>query len=193
MTYITGEIIKKLREKKKMTQKELAEKIMLSDKAISKWETNKGLPDISVLNDLADALSVSVAELLSGEVAINRNVPSNMKKSKFYVCPICGNVIHSMGEGAFSCCGIRLPVLEAEKADEEHEIHIENVENELYIHLNHQMEKKHYISFIAYVTDCHIQMEKLYPEQTPELRFRKIGSGIVFVFCNKHGLFFEKV
>ena len=50
MTYITGETIKRLREKKKLTQKELAEKLMVSDKTISKWETNKGLPDLSILS-----------------------------------------------------------------------------------------------------------------------------------------------
>ncbi len=193
MTYITGEIIRTLREKKRYTQKDLADKLMLSDKTISKWETNKGLPDISVLGELADALSVSVAELLSGEVAINKNVPSNMKKSKFYVCPICGNAIHSMGEGVFSCCGVRLPILEAEAADEEHKFSIENIENDIFIYMEHPMSKKHYIAFAAYVTDSHIQMEKLYPEQTPQLRFRRMGHGIIFVFCNKHGLFFEKI
>ena len=114
MNYITGETIRKLREKKKLTQKELSEKLMVSDKTVSKWETGKGLPDISILSELAKALSVSVPELLTGDVAVNRNISANMKRSKFYVCPICGNVIHAMGEGAFSCCGIRLPEQEAE-------------------------------------------------------------------------------
>ena len=72
MTYITGETIKRLREKKKLTQKELAEKLMVSDKTVSKWETNKGLPDLCILSELANALSVSVPELLTGDVAENR-------------------------------------------------------------------------------------------------------------------------
>lgn len=109
MTYITGDTIKKLREKKELTQKQLAEKLTVTDKAVSKWETGRGFPDISLLSELAGALSVSVPELLTGDIAANANVSANMKRSKFYVCPICGNVIHAMGEGAFSCCGIRLP------------------------------------------------------------------------------------
>ena len=50
-----------------MTQKELADKINISDKTISKWETRKGLPDIGIIEELAKALSVSVAELLTGD------------------------------------------------------------------------------------------------------------------------------
>ena len=64
--YITGTVIKLLREKKGLKQSELASKIGVSDKAISKWETAKGLPDISLIEPLSKALGVSVLELLSG-------------------------------------------------------------------------------------------------------------------------------
>lgn len=193
MTYITGETIKRLREKKKLTQKELAEKLMVSDKTISKWETNKGLPDLSILSELSNALSVSVPELLTGDVAVNKNISANMRRSRFYVCPICGNVIHAMGEGAFSCCGIRLPSQEAEEPDEQHRLYVEDVDGEMFVYLDHPMEKSHSISFMAYVTDCHIQMEKLYPEQAAQTHFRRAGRGTIFAFCNRHGLFSVKV
>lgn len=193
MTYITGETIKRLREKKKLTQKELAEKLMVSDKTISKWETKKGLPDLSILSELANALSVSVPELLTGDVAVNKNISANMRRSRFYVCPICGNVIHAMGEGAFSCCGIRLPSQEAEEPDEQHRLYVEDVDGEMFVYLDHPMEKSHSISFMAYVTDCHIQMEKLYPEQAAQTHFRRAGRGTIFAFCNRHGLFSVKV
>ena len=193
MTYITGETIKRLREKKKLTQKELAEKLMVSDKTISKWETNNGLPDLSILSELTNALSVSVPELLTGDVAVNKNISSNMRRSRFYVCPICGNVIHAMGEGAFSCCGIRLPSQEAEEPDEQHRLYVEDVDGEMFVYLDHPMEKSHSISFMAYVTDCHIQMEKLYPEQAAQTHFRRAGRGTIFAFCNRHGLFSVKV
>ena len=107
--YVTGNTIKALREKKKYTQKQLADRLAVSDKTVSKWETQKGLPDISLLEPLAKELGVSVAELLSGECITNRNRAGNMLRTKFYVCPVCGNVIHATGEGAFSCCGIGLP------------------------------------------------------------------------------------
>ena len=93
--YITGAVIKQLREKKHLTQAQLAEKLCVSDKAISKWETGKGFPDISLLESLANVLQVSVPELLSGEQVINTNRAANLLRSKFYVCPICGNVLHN--------------------------------------------------------------------------------------------------
>lgn len=193
MNYITGETIRKLREKKKLTQKELSEKLMVSDKTVSKWETGKGLPDISILSELAKALSVSVPELLTGDVAVNRNISANMKRSKFYVCPICGNVIHAMGEGAFSCCGIRLPEQEAEEPEGEHRIHVKDLDGELYVSLDHPMEKSHYISFLVYMTDNDMQLEKLYPEQPAQTYFHKAGRGSILAFCNRHGLFSMKI
>ncbi|MDD6042323.1 MAG: helix-turn-helix domain-containing protein [Eubacteriaceae bacterium] len=193
MNYVTGNTIRELREKKKMTQRELADILMVSDKTVSKWETGKGLPDISILTELAEALSVSVPELLTGDVAVNRNRAANMKRSKFYVCPVCGNVVHAMGDGAYSCCGIRLPENEAEPADENHSIHTEYMDGDLYVHIDHPMEKSHYISFIAFLTDGTVQMEKLYPEQTAEVRFRRAGRGKLLIFCNRHGLFEKKL
>lgn len=122
MSYVTGKTIKELREKRKLTQKELAEKISVSDKTISKWETGKGLPDIAIIEELAKALGVSIAELLTGDLRENENPSGNMKKILFYVCPICGNIITSVGQGTFSCCGVMLPPLEAEACEETHQI-----------------------------------------------------------------------
>lgn len=124
-TYITGTTIRQLREKNALTQNELADKIGVSAKAVSRWETGKGFPDISLIEPLAEALNISVIELMSGDLITNENKSSNMLRSKMYVCPICGNVIHTTGEAVISCCGVTLPVLEAEKADEKHRISIE--------------------------------------------------------------------
>ena len=60
-----GEFIAKLRKEMGMTQKELAERLFVSDKAVSKWERGQSLPDITTLNPLADALGVTAAELLN--------------------------------------------------------------------------------------------------------------------------------
>lgn len=60
-----GEFVSKLRKEQGMTQKELAEKLFVSDKAVSKWERGQSLPDITMLNPLADALGVTAAELLN--------------------------------------------------------------------------------------------------------------------------------
>ena len=106
--YVTGAVIKELREKNNVTQLQLADKLGVSDKTISKWETGKGYPDITLLDPIANALSVSVAELISGNTVYNSNISANMLRSQFYVCPVCGNVIHGMGESVIHCHGVLL-------------------------------------------------------------------------------------
>ncbi len=192
-TYITGTTIKKLRESKGITQQQLAQEIGVSDKAVSKWETAKGLPDITLIEPLAKALGVSVMELISGDTVINKNISANMLRTKFYVCPVCGNVIHSTGNTLVSCCGITLPALEAEETDEEHTINIEPVEDEKFITVKHEMTKSHYISFIAYVTSDKIHFVKLYPEGNAETRIQFRGRGFLYIYCNRHGLMKKKI
>lgn len=192
-TYITGTAIRQLRENRGLTQAELAEKIGVSSKTISKWETAKGLPDISLLQPLAQALGVSVIELMDGRQIVNRNVSANMMRGKFYVCPICGNVIQAAGNAVVSCCGITLPALGAEEADDEHGVTIENVEDEHFITVQHPMTKAHFISFVAYVTCDRIQMVKLYPEGNAETRMQLRGRGYLYYYCNRHGLFRKKI
>lgn len=192
-TYITGTTIRNLREAKGLTQLQLAEIIGVSSKAVSKWETAKGLPDISLVEPLSKALGVSVMELMSGETIINKNISSNILFSKFYVCPICGNVIHTTGDTVISCCGVALPPLESEDCDDNHTICIENVEDEKFISLNHPMTKSHYISFIAYVTSDKVVFVKLYPEGNAETRMQFRGRGYLYIYCNKHGLMKKRV
>ena len=187
--YVTGAVIKQLREKNHLTQAELAEKLCVSDKAVSKWETGKGYPDISLLEPIAGAFRVSVTELISGNAVSNGNVSANMMRSRFYVCPVCGNTIHCMGEAVIHCHGVLLTPAEAEETDEEHMIFIERVEDEYYVRIDHDMTKKHYISFIAALSSDKIQMTKLYPEGNPEARFKMGGVKQIFFYCNKDGLF----
>ncbi len=191
--YITGATIKRLREAKGITQTQLAEQIGISDKAVSKWETAKGLPDITLLEPLAKALGVSVMELMSGDTVINKNISSNILRSKFYVCPVCGNVIRTTGDTVISCCGITLPPLEAEETDEAHDITVEKVEDEHFITVSHEMTKTHFISFIAYLTSDRVQFVKFYPEGNAETRLQLRGRGYLYIYCNKHGLMKKKI
>ena len=192
-TYVTGATIKQLRESRNLTQAELAEKIGVSSKTVSKWETAKGLPDISLLQTLAQTLGISVIELMNGEHITNRNMSANLLRSKFYVCPICGNVIHSTGNAVISCCGVTLPALEAETAEEAHSITVQNVEDEQFITIHHPMTKQHFISFAAFVTSDRVQMVKFYPEGNAETRLQLRGMGYLYYYCNRHGLFRKKV
>lgn len=187
--YVTGTVIKELREKHHLTQMELAKKLNVSDKTVSKWETAKGYPDLSLLEPIANVFGISIAELLSGYAVENVNVSANMLRSKFYVCPICGNIIHSMGEAVIHCHGVLLTPCQAEEIDENHKILIERVEDEFYVRVEHDMSKQHYISFIAALSSDKIQMTRLYPEGNAETRFKINGVKKILFYCNRDGLF----
>ena len=192
-TYVTGNTIKQLRESRKLTQAELAARIGVSSKTVSKWETAKGLPDISLLQPLAGALGISVIELMNGECVTNRNTCANMLRSLLYVCPVCGNAVHAMGNALVSCCGITLPALEAEAPDDDHAVTVEIVEDEHFITVHHPMTKTHFISFVAYVTSDRLQMVKLYPEGNAQTRLQLRGRGYLYYYCNRHGLFRKRI
>lgn len=187
--YVTGAVIKELREKHHLTQLELAERLNVSDKTISKWETAKGYPDISLLEPIAKTFGISITELLSGNTVSNKNISANMLRAKFYVCPICGNSIYSMGEAVIQCHGITLTPCHAEETDENHKIFIEKAEDEYYVRIAHDMTKQHYISFIAAVSPDRIQMQKLYPEGNAETRFKINGVKKILFYCNREGLY----
>lgn len=191
--YVTGAVIKELREKKKLTQAEFAEKLNVSDKTVSKWETGKGYPDITLLETISEAFGVSVTELISGNAINNMNLSANMMRSKFYVCPVCGNVIHSTGEAVVNCHGVRLMPAEAELSDENHMIFIERIEDEYFVQIDHDMTKEHYISFVAGLSSDGIQVVKLYPEGTAECRLKIRGVKRIYYYCNKDGLFYIDV
>ncbi len=191
--YVTGAVIRELRERNNLTQAELACRLCVSDKTISKWETGKGYPDITLLEPIAKVFGVSVTELLSGNAVSNVNVSGNMMRSKFYVCPVCGNSIHCMGDAVITCHGVLLTAAQAEESDEAHKIIIERVEDEYYVRIEHDMTKEHYISFVAALAADRIQMVKLYPEGNPEARFKINGVRKIVFYCNRDGLYEIKV
>jgi len=191
--YVTGAIIRELREKKRLTQADLAERLFVSDKTVSKWENGKGYPDISLLEPIAGIFGVSVAELLSGRAVSNVNISGNMLRSKFCVCPVCGNIIHSMGEAVISCHGVQLTPAQPEETDEHHMIFIEGVEDEYFVSIDHEMTKQHYISFIAALSPDRIQMVRLYPEGNAEARFQVRGVQQLLFYCNRDGLYSVRV
>ena len=187
--YLTGATIKDLREKRGMTQAQLANLICVSDKAVSKWETGAGYPDITLLESIAGALRVSVAELLSGSAVKNANVSANMLRSRFYICPICNNTVHAMGEAHISCHGIALPPLSAEPIDEEHQVSATCMGDELFVQVDHAMSKSHHIVFLAAVSPDNVQITRLYPEGPAQAYFKRSGVQNLYLCCNKDGLF----
>ncbi len=188
-----GDIIRRLRVEHGLTQSGLAEKLSVSDKAVSKWERGLGCPDVSILPELSGVLGVDLEGLLCGELEENDRVGGNMKKLKFYVCPVCGNVITATGEAAVSCCGKKLSPLEAKKAAPEEKLAVERIENDYFVTSEHEMTKEHYISFVALLTGDCLVLKKLYPEWNAEARIPYIAHGVLMWYCTEHGLFYQLV
>lgn len=183
-----GKLILGLRKEKRMTQKQLADAMNISDKTISKWERGLGCPDVSLLRELSEFLGVNIERIISGNLEPNDEDRGNMKKVKFYVCSNCGNTLTATGESEVSCCGRKLLPLIPKLADEIHKLTVEEVENDFYVTFKHEMSKTHYISFIAYVTCDRVLLIKLYPEQNGEVRFSKMYGGKIYFYCKQHGL-----
>ena len=187
-----GSLILQLRKEKNLTQKQLSDLLGVSDKTVSKWERGVGCPDISLLGDISKIFNVNIEKILLGDLQESDINGGNMKRIKFYVCQNCGNVITSTGEGDISCCGRKLKPEVPKTMDDNHQITIEEVENDYYIEINHEMTKEHFISFVAYVTYDRVLLIKLYPEQNPTVRFPrlcgKFERGKFYMYCNQHGL-----
>ena len=187
-----GSLILKLRKEKNMTQKQVADLLNISDKTVSKWERGLGCPDVSILTDLSKIFDINIEKILLGDLNPNDIDGGNMKRIKFYVCPSCGNIISTTGEGEISCCGRKLKATIPSVIDENHKINIEEVENDYYVTIDHEMSKEHYISFAAYVTYDRVLLIKLYPEQSPTVRFPRLSGkferGKFYIYCTQHGL-----
>ena len=188
-----GQLICKLRKEKNLTQLNIATSLGISDKAISKWERGFGSPDISLLPDLSRILDVDWERLLSGEILENKLSTGNLKKSHFYVCKTCGNIVVSTTEIPIFCCGKRLSSLKAKKATEEEKLTIEKMDNEYYISCNHSMTKDHYISFVVLLSGDSLLMRKLYPEWDLSLRLPFLPHCLVFWYCTKDGLYYQNI
>lgn len=184
----TGALIRSLREERGLTQLQLAARVGVGDKAVSKWERGGGCPDVSLLPALADELGTTVETLLAGALAPDERQGGTMKRTAFRVCPACGNVITTTGDAEVSCCGRKLDPLEARPADEAHALRVESVEGDWYVTFDHPMEKGHHLGFVAVVGYDRLAVEKLYPEQGGEARLPRLAGGVLYAYCTEHGL-----
>ncbi len=184
-----GDLIRVMRLEHHMTQKQLADKMNISDKAVSKWERGLGLPDISLIAELARLLDLDMQNLLVGDLRPNDFVNGNMKNTKIYVCPVCHNITFCTGTAMVSCCGKKLKEQIAKKAAEEDKLSVQVVEKDWYITTSHPMTKDHYISFVAFVTGDRIQIIKQYPEWNLGVHIPIEGHGMLVWYCTEHGLY----
>ena len=185
----TGRLIFELRKEKGLTQKDIAEKLGILPQTVSKWETGHGFPDVGCISELSKIFQVDIAKLLEGELPLAKKEAGNVKRTKFYVCEKCGNILTNMGDAEIICCGRTLSPLKAKEADELHALNVREEGDEFFITFTHPMEKEHYISFISYVRFDRFLTVKLYPEQGGELIFPRMRGGKMYYYCSKDGLF----
>lgn len=185
----TGGLIRALRVELGLTQRELADRLALSDRTVSKWERGLGAPDVSLLPDVARVLNVSIETLLAGELAENDPTGGNMKRNHYYVCPTCGNLVMSTGGVVISCCGKQLEEAKPQKAPEDDRLTVTPVEDEWYITSGHPMTKEHHIAFVAFATGERVELVRCYPEWDLQLRLPRRGHGLLLWYCTRHGLF----
>lgn len=188
----TGTLIREARTSLGLTQADLAERVGVSDKAVSKWERGAGCPDIEILPGVARAVGLSVEALLEGETGAGPTDPGDMRRLRFYRCPTCGNVLTSTGTAGVTCCGRPLDALVPRPADDAHRLDVSHPEGDLLLTWDHPMEKGHYLAFIACVTCDRVLLVRLYPEQSGELCLPWLRGGRIYVACSDHGLFWQE-
>lgn len=182
-----GRLIKELRTEKGLTQKNLADMLSVSDRAVSKWERGLGCPDISLLGELSKIFGVSTERLLLGVLGKNPIDSGNVLKTKFYVCPTCGNILFSFGDADMYCCGRILAPLTAKKADEAHAASFEDCDGDVYVALSHEMSRAHHIKFAVCFSFDRFILIRLYPEQDCSFTVPKQYARSIFVYCTEHG------
>lgn len=182
-----GKLIAQLRQERGLTQKNVADALGISNKTVSKWECGLGCPDLNVWPELAIMLGVDMKQLMEGEITKNRPDSGNIARVRFYLCPVCGNVLVSTGAATIHCCGRRLEQLNVSRA-ELPEIRVEEMDVDYYVSFDHPMSKEHYLIFAAYVKSDRITLHRLYPEQDAAVRFPEQRGGKLYVCCSKHGL-----
>ena len=188
-----GQLIRTLRREKGMTQLQLADRLHVTDKTVSKWERGIGCPDVTLLSRLAEELNVQLEALLRGERKVNAPDGGNMGKVKFYVCPFCGNILTATGEGTVICCGAILEPLEMKKAAPDESLSVELVEEEYFISSDHEMTKAHYIAFVAMVKGDTLIFKRTYPEWNLEMRMPRLRAAMLVWYCVKDGLRYQLV
>ena len=189
----TGSLIRSLRLRQGMTQLALAERLGVSDKAVSKWECGGGAPDIALLPALAEVLGVSARALLCGELEENDKTNGNLKKLLFYRCPGCGNLLFSTDGAEVHCCGQTLAPLVPREPDEGHALRVEISDDEWFLTSPHEMRREHHISFVAFLTGNTLLVKKLYPEWDMQARLPFFAHGTLLWYCTEHGLFTQEI
>ncbi len=185
----TGSLIRSLRIKKGLTQKELAHMICVTDKAVCKWEKGRGCPNITLISQLSKVLEVDIQSILQGYLDKNKKIGENMNHLKFYKCPTCGNLVTSIKSVELSCCGNKLsPVSAQTRSEPEYQPVIQEFDGQYSIKFNHPMTKSNYISQVIVVRYDQIMTVNLYAESEAIITIPQVRGIRLFVITNKSEL-----
>ena len=185
----TGSLIRSLRIKKGLTQKELAQVICVTDKAVCKCEKGRGCPNITLISQLSKVLEVDIQSILQGYLDKNKKIGENMNHLKFYKCPTCGNLVTSIKSVELSCCGNKLsPVSAQTRSDPEYQPVIQEFDGQYSIKFNHPMTKSNYISQVIVVRYDQIMTVNLYAESEAIITIPQVRGIRLFVITNKSEL-----
>ena len=185
----TGNLIRSLRIKKGLTQKELAQMICVTDKAVCKWEKGRGCPNITLISQLSKVLEVDIQSILQGYLDKNKKIGENMNHLKFFKCPTCGNLVTSIKSVELSCCGNKLsPVSAQTRSDPEYQPVIQEFDGQYSIKFNHPMTKSNYISQVIVVRYDQIMTVNLYAESEAIITIPQVRGIRLFVITNKSEL-----
>ena len=185
----TGSLIRSLRIKKGLTQKELAHMICVTDKAVCKWEKGRGCPNITLISQLSKVLEVDIQSILQGYLDKNKKIGENMNHLKFYKCPTCGNLVTSIKSVELSCCGNKLsPVSAQTRSDPEYQPVIQEFDGQYSIKFNHPMTKSNYISQVIVVRYDQIMTVNLYAESEAIITIPQVHGIRLFLITNKSEL-----
>lgn len=169
-----GALIRRARLALSMTQAQLAQRIHVTAKAVSKWERGAGQPDASLIPAISQALGLSAESLLTGCSTSNPPDGGNMKRIQFYQCPICGNLLTATGRAEISCCSQRLTPMKPTPADDAHRLSVCDIETEKLLQWTHPMDKAHHLTFVAAIGCDSVHIVRLYPEGAQEHRLPRI-------------------
>ena len=185
----TGSLIRSLRIKKGLTQKELAHMICVTDKAVCKWEKGRGCPNITLISQLSKVLEVDIQSILQGYLDKNKKIGENINHLKFYKCPTCGNLVTSIKSVELSCCGNKLsPVSAQTRSEPEYQPVIQEFDGQYSIKFNHPMTKSDYISQVIVVRYDQIMTVNLYAESEAIITIPQVRGIRLFVITNKSEL-----
>lgn len=110
---------------------------------------------------------------------------------KLKKCNICGRIVEVKDDEPVICCGQEMVDVIPNSVDAAVEKHVptyERVEDEIYVKVNHVMEKEHYIEWLTMVANGETTKVELFPEQEASARFKYVKGAKLYAYCNKHGL-----